>query len=135
MFKNFPFVLICLFLFTAGTAVPAAPQVVNESHEVTVRLVLVDVIATDRDGNIVKDLTLDDFDITEGRKKIPLNSMDFIDFTKLQASAPTGTKSIRKKRFFVIFDSIPGFLSGISGTGRLSYENVGNFLRLCWSIQ
>lgn len=106
MFKNIPFVLICLLLITDGTAVPAVPQTVDESHEVTVRLVLVDVIATDRDGNIVRDLTLDDFEITEGRKKIPLNSMDFIDFMKVQTSGPTGTKSIRKKRFFVIFDSI-----------------------------
>jgi len=34
-----------------------------EQHKVTVRLVLVDVIALDKDGKFVKDLTRDDFEI------------------------------------------------------------------------
>ena len=36
-----------------------------ERHEVMVQPVLVDVIATDKDGNAVTDLTIDDFEIYE----------------------------------------------------------------------
>lgn len=73
----------------------------------TVRLVLVDVIATDKEGNVVTGLTKEDFEILEDGKIVPINSADFINFEspsiefaeKMEAPA-------RKKRFFVLFDSI-----------------------------
>lgn len=78
----------------------------SEEHEVAVRLVLVDVIATDRQDNVVTDLTKDDFELFEDGKPMPLNSLDFI---KLQAplTGETREKEIKyQKTFFVIFDSI-----------------------------
>jgi len=87
-----------------------------EKHEVTVRLVLVDVIATDKDGNIVTDLTIDDFEIYEDGKKMFINSLDFFNFQMVIEEFPEEKKKermtlppiekSRKKRFFVIFDSI-----------------------------
>jgi len=50
-------------------------------QEVAVRLVLVDVIAT-KDGEFVKDLTVEDFEVKEDGKKIPINSFELISFEK-----------------------------------------------------
>ena len=43
----------------------------QQRREVTVRLVLVDVLATDKDENIVTDLTKQDFEIFEDGKPVP----------------------------------------------------------------
>lgn len=78
-----------------------------ERHEVTVRLVLVDVIATDKDGKVVTDLTEEDFEILEDGKSVSINSLDFINFesASIESAEKMGIPA-RKKRFFVIFDSI-----------------------------
>lgn len=83
-----------------------------EEHEVTVRLVLVDVIAVDKKGNFATDLTKDDFEIYEDGKRIPVDSLELISLKKPEFEVPemeeikeTGLPR-RKKRFFVIFDSI-----------------------------
>ena len=54
-------------------------------HEVAVRLVLVDVIAT-KDGEFVKDLTAEDFEVKEDGKKIPINSFELISFEERELS-------------------------------------------------
>jgi len=81
----------------------------SERHEVTVRLVLVDVFVIDQKGNFVSDLTLEDFEIFEQGKKMPINSLDLIQ-SKKQEQIPTQEESsaapVRKNRFIVIFDSI-----------------------------
>lgn len=78
-----------------------------ERHEVTVRLILVDVIATDKQDQVVTGLTIEDFEVYEDGKRIPLNSVDFINFQR-QAQVLAGREEavVRKKRFFVVFDSI-----------------------------
>ena len=78
-----------------------------ERHEVTVRLVLVDVIAIDKEGNVVTGLTKEDFEILEDGKIVPINSVDFIDFESSSVESAEKMEALaRKKRFFVIFDSI-----------------------------
>jgi VWFA-related protein len=78
-----------------------------ERHEVTVRLVLVDVIATDKEGKVVTGLTEEDFEILEDGKIVPINSVDFINFESPSIESAEKMKApARKKRFFVIFDSI-----------------------------
>jgi VWFA-related protein len=78
-----------------------------ERHEVTVRLVLVDVIATDKDGKVVTGLTKEDFEIHEDGKSVPINSVDFINFESPSIVSVEKIKApARKKRFFVLFDSI-----------------------------
>ena len=106
MLKKSIIVFAGVFLCVSSFLSPAPPQVVDQAHEVTVRLVLVDIIATDRDGNTVKDLTRDDFQLFEGGKPVPIDSLDFIDFKSPQPPILPAPDSRRKKRFFVIFDSI-----------------------------
>jgi len=83
-----------------------------EEHEVVVRLVLVDVIAVDKKGNFAADLTKEDFEIYEDGKRIPIDSLDLISLKKPEFEVPEMEEkkeadlARRKKRFFVIFDSI-----------------------------
>jgi VWFA-related protein len=77
-------------------------------HEVAVRLVLVDVIAT-KDGEFVKDLTAADFEVKEDGKKIPINSFELISFEErelsIQEQEPQRSERPQKK-LAVIFDGI-----------------------------
>jgi VWFA-related protein len=83
-----------------------------EEHEVVVRLVLVDVIAVDKKGNFVTDLTKDDFEIYEDGKRVPVDSLELISLKKPEFEVPEMEEikathvPRRKRRFFVIFDSI-----------------------------
>ncbi len=103
------FLLIFSFLYGLNKQ-QKLPQ--PEEHEVIVRLVLVDVIAVDKKGNFATDLTKDDFEIYEDGKKIRVDSLELISLKKPEFEVPE-IKRIkeadlprRKKRFFVIFDSI-----------------------------
>jgi hypothetical protein len=80
MKKGLMFFLICfcpLFYWLYG--------IQQVKHEVAVRLVLVDVIAT-KDGEFVKDLTVEDFEVKEDGKKIPINSFELISFEERELS-------------------------------------------------
>jgi VWFA-related protein len=111
-------------IFTAGP-----PQAVDQSHEVTVRLVLVDVIAMDNRGKLVTDLTSDELQIFEEGKPVKLNSLDFIDFQRPQPDMPAEMGSKRKKRFFVIFDSINTITRMLNrNKGRLT-DNLAELIR------
>lgn len=83
-----------------------------ERHEVTVSLVLVDVVATDKKGNFLTHLTKDDFEIYEDGKKVPINSLELISLIKEKIEEPVKEEqksldfSDREKRLIVIFDSV-----------------------------
>lgn len=101
--------LISLTLFSFSLGAEPAPQ---EEHDVTVRLVLVDVIALDKAGNFVRDLTKEDFEVFADGKKMTINSLDLFLFDKgdvlsedVDVPRPTAITP-RKKRFIVIFDSV-----------------------------
>lgn len=84
----------------------------SEEHEAIVRLVLVDVVATDKEGNFISDLKVEDFEVFEDGKRIPINSFELVFFEKEdileqeKQILKSGQRFARKKRFFVIFDSI-----------------------------
>lgn len=84
----------------------------DERHEVTVRLVLVDVIAVDRDDRFVTDLTKADFEVTEDGKKVDLASAELIELKRAGESpgavpqAAALSRPPRDSRFVVVFDSI-----------------------------
>lgn len=86
-------------------------EIPPEKHEVAVRLVLLDVIVT-KDGQFVKDLTEDDFELFEDGKKMPLNSFELISFEErtidVLKEEQTQRESVDrpKKKLAVIFDSI-----------------------------
>lgn len=111
-----PLGIVCLALLLIGAAqVPRSKP--DERHEVTVRLVLVDVIAVDRDGRFVTDLTKADFEVTEDGKKMDLASAELVEIERAgeaagadrDAVAPTAaalSRPPRDSRFVVVFDSI-----------------------------
>jgi VWFA-related protein len=108
---SFLILFLLLFSFLYGlNEQQKLPQ--PEEHDVIVRLVLVDVIAVGKKGNFVTDLTKDDFEIYEDGKRIPIDSLELISLKKPEFEVPeleevkeAGLQR-RKKRFFVIFDSI-----------------------------
>jgi len=81
-----------------------------EKHEVEVRLIMVDVIVT-KDGEFVKDLTKDDFELFEDGIRVPINSFELISFDKKDLKLPEETAdgklpSLPQNRIVVIFDAI-----------------------------
>ncbi len=82
----------------------------QEKHEVKVRLILVDVIAT-KDGEFFHGLKKADFEIFEDGIKVPVNSCDLIslgksDFKLVQEKEPGPPILAQKKRLAVLFDGI-----------------------------
>lgn len=101
-----------------------------ESHEAIVRLVLVDIVATDSEGNFVSDFEKEDFEVYEDGKRMPINSVETILFEKAdipgedtQIAVPS-QRYPRKKRFFVIFDSINSVKRMIERSKRSILENL-----------
>jgi len=110
-FLSFLILFLLIFSFLYGLKKPQK-SLQPEEHEVVVRLVLVDVIAVDKKGNFATDLTKDDFEIYEDGKRIPIDSLELISLKKPEFEVPEMEEikeaglPRRKKRFFVIFDSI-----------------------------
>jgi VWFA-related protein len=85
----------------------------QESREVDVRLVLVDVIAT-KDGEFFPGLKKSDFRVFEDGKEVPINSCDLISLGKSDikfAKEEPGNEAappviVRKKRLAVLFDGL-----------------------------
>ena len=89
----------------------------DDRHEVTVRLVLVDLVAIGRDGQFVTELGKADFEIFEDGKKMDLASADLVRLkrsgTEPAAAPAPGAPAVqpalappRDSRFVVVFDSI-----------------------------
>ncbi len=81
-----------------------------EKHEVEVRLILVDVIVI-KDGEFVKDLILEDFEIYEDGKRVPINSFELVSFEErelkiLKEEPEKKPPAPPKKKLVVIFDAI-----------------------------
>jgi len=81
-----------------------------EKYEVEVKLILVDVIVT-KDGEFVKDLTREDFELYEDGKIVPINSFELISFGEKELKLPEDKEkekpsALPKKRLAVIFDAI-----------------------------
>jgi VWFA-related protein len=81
-----------------------------ERHEVEVRLTLVDVIVT-KDGEFVKDLTREDFEIYEDGKKVPINSFELISFEEkelkiLEEEPEKKRLDLPERKLAVLFDAV-----------------------------
>ncbi|MGD2246314.1 MAG: VWA domain-containing protein [Candidatus Aminicenantes bacterium] len=122
---------------------PASPekhrQISQEKHDVEVRLILVDVIVT-RDGQFVKDLTLDDFELFEDGKRIPINSFELVSFDSRDLKLPDEEEvksSLPSKRLAVVFDSINTWQKEIKQGGQkivddlVSLVNLGHEVMIC----
>jgi len=84
----------------------------QERHEVTVRLVLVDVVATGPDGRLVHSLKKEDFSLLEDGREIPVDSCELVSLLPGTATAREAVPPARpvfrprESQFIVIFDSI-----------------------------
>jgi VWFA-related protein len=103
------FLLTSCVLFAVNDRIKSSQA---EEHEAIVRLVLVDVVATDKEGNFVSDLKEEDLEVYENGKRMPINSFELVLFEKENIPevekkiSRSGQRYARKKRFIVIFDSI-----------------------------
>jgi VWFA-related protein len=106
------YLYIWLISFVLSSFCLYGDSVQTEEHDVTVRLILVDVIALDKKGNFVQDLKKEDFEVFADGKKMTINSLDLFLFDKedilsedVGLPKPVAVPP-RKKRFIVIFDSV-----------------------------
>jgi VWFA-related protein len=118
LFLVLPLLFFCLLF---GYQKQRTPGQVEE-HEVEVRLVLVDVIVT-KDGKFVKDLTMEDFEILEDEREVPINSCELISFRKTEMK--TGEEepeeippAIARKRLVVVFDAINSWVRNLTKGGK-----------------
>src|SRR3979490_2557187 len=76
-----PFACIALLSFLAVHAQETQPQnqgqPAKSTFRTTTRLVVVDVVVTDKDGNPVKDLKAEDFTVTENNEEQKLADFSF----------------------------------------------------------
>jgi VWFA-related protein len=105
-----------------------------EEHEVEVRLVLVDVIVT-KDGKFVTDLTMDDFEILEDERKIPINSCELISFGKTEirkgeAESEQAPPAVARKRLVVVFDAINSWLRNLTKGGKQIVDELESLTKL-----
>ena len=108
--KKHALILLCLSLLMPNmlSSLPQRQEDMQpEKHEVTVSLVLVDVVASDNKRNFITNLTKDDFELYEDGKKVPINSFELISFLREEVEEPEiRLIPARESQLFVIFDSI-----------------------------
>src|SRR6476660_7827586 len=90
--------LAALLVFTAGAALtagqqpPAQPQPPPQPQQPTFRVrvdyVEVDVVVTDRQGNLVRDLKKEDFQVLEDGKNQAINTFTLVDIPVERADRP-----------------------------------------------
>src|SRR5438093_1005495 len=90
--------LAALFVFSAGVALtagqqppaqpPPPPQQQQPTFRVRVDYVEVDVVVTDRQGNLVRDLKKEDFQVLEDGKNQAINTFTFVDIPVERADRP-----------------------------------------------
>src|SRR4029450_7013456 len=115
-------VLVALFasgsVLTAGqgpfpreTPPPRAPQEPIATFRAGVRAIQVDAVVTDEDGNPVRGLTEDDFEITERGKPQPITTFEAVDIpieTQLPdlADADVVTNEGDGRIYLIVIDNI-----------------------------
>jgi VWFA-related protein len=110
MSRKLPFVLIfAVALAWLGGDTPAqAQQTFSEATDVVVVEVPVQVL---RDGEPVRGLTAQDFEVYEGRKKLPITGFEVLDLAESEAAAPAAQNGFKpakpiaaRRHFLLLFD-------------------------------
>ena len=102
-FSQFSLLIICSLFFTTAlgqraasspTPQPTPPVQENDVVKISTTLIQVDATVVDKNGNIVKGLTADDFEIYENNKKQQITNFSFIE---LQPETPTAAPTTTVK--------------------------------------
>ncbi len=89
----------------AGLMVPAAPAFAQFSESTDVVVVEVPVQVFDKDGQPVRGLTAADFEVTEGRKKLPVTGFEVLDLKESSAAGNASQMPTAARRHFMyLFD-------------------------------
>jgi len=89
--------LVALIVFIAGTALtagqtpPPQPQSQQPTFKVQVDYVEVDIVVTDRQGNLVRDLKKEDFQVMEDGKAQTISAFTMVDIPIERADRPLFT--------------------------------------------
>lgn len=92
-------------------AAPMHAQRVAETIEITV--VEVPVTVVDRDGNPVRGLTAENFEVLDEGKRVPIEYFEAVDMTKLEVTEGTPLPPVATRHFLLLFDlanSSPGLI-------------------------
>ena len=98
---------MAVFVMIAG-AMSLHAQRVSESMQVTV--IEVPVTVVDRAGNVVRNLTKEDFEVTDDGKRVPIDYFDMIDLATIPPEAKDAPPAAHRN-FLLLFDlanSSPG---------------------------
>src|SRR5450756_1913523 len=85
-------VLIAFFMgtaLTAGQAPAPAPQPPGPTFKVRVDYVEVDIVVTDKQGHLVRDLKKEDFQVLEDGKAQAITAFTTVDLSLIHISEPT----------------------------------------------
>jgi VWFA-related protein len=118
-------VLVALAALTAGRS-PAEPQQAPAVFGVDVRLVAVPVFVTDKDGRAVPELTLQDFEVEDGGRSVPIAG-----FLAVDAGAPRPLPgddvsprlvAASRRQFLLLFDQSFASPAGILKARKAALE-------------
>lgn len=146
--RRFLPVLFAPILATLSVSAFAAdpPPAAQFEGRVDVREVLLDVLVTDRQGNVIVGLTPQDFRVTENGKPVELTGVSFYSNRRFLGSAAEAAKSAvpadsaRENRYFILlFDDVrslsldaPELVSQQMQAARKAKEWVGKLLSNDW---
>lgn len=137
------FLSIITAAFLLGLAGPhaRAQKGSSEKQTVEVRLTLVDVVVT-QDGEFVKDLTREEFEVYEDGRRVPINSFELISFQDRETGFAQAGEKIDSagqggKKLVVVFDAINTWKKEVNKAGQaiiddlLSLVGLGHEVMVC----
>jgi len=130
--------ILILFSFLLSEKVQIFPP---EQHKVIVRLILIDVIVTDKNGNFVTDLTKEDFEVYEDGQLRPIHSVELITLKSKEAllkklpSKKLEREIKARKRLYVVFDCINTDYITLGRAKEKIINTLSNFLKEGFEIK
>ena len=130
--------ILILFSFLLSEKVQIFPP---EQHKVIVRLILIDVIVIDKNGNFVTDLTKEDFEVYEDGQLRPIHSVELITLKSKEAllkklpSKKLEREIKARKRLYVVFDCINTDYITLRRAKEKIINTLSNFLKEGFEIK
>lgn len=128
--KNVLIFGLCVLLVSASAFThPVGIQ--DTQQDVRVRLRLLPVTVTDRDGKAVKGLTKDDFELLVDGKSVAIRNVDENDYSELRQAVRSGRPIKRTwadmpaRRIVLVFDLLSCAIKGDPQNSRYQNENPG----------